>query len=138
MAESFDDLDALKRDLDKTLVALEDARSRLAREQRNVMIAEERAQAMRRLVALYGAEQGNDLGPKGKPLDIVDAVVELINDNGAPMRLSEIRERLLERGIPLPGKGADANLFGSLKRSGGRVVRIERGLYATAPNHGKR
>jgi hypothetical protein len=49
---------------------------------------------------------------------------------GRALHISELHEELLARGVPIPGRGTEANLIVRLQRSDGRFVRVGRGMYA--------
>lgn len=55
--------------------------------------------------------------------------VEILEQRGKPIHISEIRTELVKRGVPIPGKGTDANVIIYLTGSA-TVCRVGRGLYA--------
>ena len=57
------------------------------------------------------------------------AALEVLRERGKPTHISDIRAELLRRKVPIPGKGADANVIVYLSRSL-HVCRVGRGLYA--------
>lgn len=57
------------------------------------------------------------------------AVVAVLEQTAKPLHISELRRALLEKGIPIPGKGMDANVIVYLSRSN-VVCRVGKGLYA--------
>jgi hypothetical protein len=61
--------------------------------------------------------------------DLEDAVEEILHAAGAPLHISDIRERLMEQGVPIPGRGDDANIIVRLRRFEGRFTRTARGTY---------
>ncbi len=127
-------LELLKTEYDKSLAALAEARADLVAAQKRTALAEQRVSMLRNLLAIEAEQSSENSLDVRKPENLIDVAVDIISDNGGAMRLAELRRDLLNRGIPLPGKGTDANLLGRLQRSGGRVVRVDRGLYAVAHN----
>ena len=57
------------------------------------------------------------------------AVVEILNSNGRPMHIQDLAAALRERGVRIPGKGANANLISHI-RACAEIVRPVRGMYA--------
>ncbi len=55
--------------------------------------------------------------------------IEVLKAHGRPVHVTDLREQLISRGIPIPGKGADANVIIYLARSP-EICRVGRGLYA--------
>ena len=49
------------------------------------------------------------------------------------MHVTELRAKLLEKGIPLPGQGTEANLISRLHRAPGRFERTAPGTYKPVP-----
>lgn len=62
---------------------------------------------------------------------VVENSKRIIAEIGRPLHIAELRRVFLERGIPIPGQGRDANLISHLRRSP-EIVRIKRGFYALA------
>jgi hypothetical protein len=63
---------------------------------------------------------------------IVDLCIQLLRDNGRPMRIYELRDQLAARGALIPGVGRAGGverLSHYLRRSG-RVVQTAKGTYA--------
>jgi hypothetical protein len=46
------------------------------------------------------------------------------------MHIRDIRNALIQKGVPLPGKGDEANIILRLRRDNARFIRTERGTYA--------
>lgn len=57
------------------------------------------------------------------------AVRQILESHGKPMHVREIRTVLPERGVPIPGKGTDANLIVHLRRAPEVFQRSGRGTY---------
>jgi len=60
---------------------------------------------------------------------IEHGAIGVLEERGKPVHISELRAELARRGIPVPGKGTDANVIVHLARSA-QVCRVGRGLYA--------
>jgi hypothetical protein len=80
-----------------------------------------------------GAETIRELDPSARELvsehPVERAVLTLLEQAAKPLHISELRHALLEKGIPIPGKGTDANVIVYLSRSN-LVCRVGKGLYA--------
>ena len=61
---------------------------------------------------------------------IEDRIEEILSSSGKPMHISELRTSLIQMGVPLPGRGDEANIILRLRRANDRFVRTERGTYA--------
>lgn len=59
-----------------------------------------------------------------------DAVESILAEAGSPLHISKIRELLVERGVPIPGRGDDANIIVRLTKDEDRFNRTARGTYA--------
>ena len=64
--------------------------------------------------------------------DLEQAVEEILRAAGAPLHISKIRETLIAQGVPIPGRGDDANIIVRLRRSEDRFTRTARGTYGLA------
>lgn len=62
--------------------------------------------------------------------DLEDAVEVLLRAAGMPLHISSIREALLAQGVPIPGRGDDANIIVRLRRFEDRFTRTARGTYS--------
>jgi hypothetical protein len=58
-----------------------------------------------------------------------DHVEAILRDNGEPMHIAALRDALIERGVPLPGRGDEANIIVRLRRDEARFTRTGRGTY---------
>jgi hypothetical protein len=61
---------------------------------------------------------------------IEDRIEEILRSAGSPMHIRDIRNTLIQKGVPLPGKGDEANIILRLRRDTARFIRTERGIYA--------
>ena len=62
--------------------------------------------------------------------ELQSAVHAILEEHGKPMHISEIRVALLARGVPIPGRGTDANIIVHLRRAKDMFTRQGRGTYA--------
>jgi hypothetical protein len=110
----------------------DDAKKALAEAQQRATAAEKRVRLMAELLSLDSAlEAPTMLGespPKGRP-DFLDAAVEVLKERGGSMGVRELKSALLSIGVPLPGKGEDANLISRFLRSQGRIRKVSPGVY---------
>ena len=58
----------------------------------------------------------------------VQAVIDELATAGRPLHISELMRLLRERGVSIPGAGAQANLIAHLRRDA-RLIRTSRGMY---------
>lgn len=109
---------------------LEAAARELAEAQQRMSDAEARVKLLEDLLALEGGGHSTT-SPASEvaSVDVVDATVAILEARGVPTSLADLRGALLERGVPLPGKGEPANLIARFQRSGGRIIRVGRGMY---------
>jgi len=69
--------------------------------------------------------------PQAPPFPVIeDRIEEILRSSGKPMHISELRTSLIQMGVPLPGRGDEANIILRLRRASDRFVRTERGTYA--------
>jgi hypothetical protein len=64
--------------------------------------------------------------------NLEEDVETLLAGAGEPMHIRDIREALVQQGVPLPGRGDEANIIVRLRRSPDRFTRTGRGRYALA------
>lgn len=55
--------------------------------------------------------------------------IAILEMSGKPLHISELRRALEQKGVPIPGKGNDANVIVYLSRSH-EICRVGKGLYA--------
>src|SRR5262249_36151956 len=63
------------------------------------------------------------------PLEVEGHIEAILEKAGEPVHIGSIRQQLIERGIPLPGRGDEANIILRLRRAPDRFVRTGRGMY---------
>ncbi len=112
--------------------SLEGLRRQLAQVQKAIKDSEERLQLLDRLLAL---ERGSDEETRtfrthtAGRATFLDACVELIRQKREPVHIRELHSSLLDKGIPIPGRGDQANIIARIQRSDGRIIRTGRGMY---------
>lgn len=62
--------------------------------------------------------------------EIERAVEEVLREEEAPLHIANIRTKLIERGVDIPGRGDEANVIVRLRRDPKRFTRVARGTYA--------
>ncbi len=62
--------------------------------------------------------------------NLEDEVELILADANSPLHISRIRELLIERGVPIPGRGDDANIIIRLTKDNERFNSTARGTYA--------
>ena len=119
---------------DQVTKELERARQELAEMQKRIREGEQRLELVNGLLALEGGATSQIVDTPAAPTvdELLDACEKISQEAGRPMHIRELHTALLERGVPLPGRGAEANLIVRLQRSEGRFVRVGRGVYAPA------
>ncbi len=112
--------------------------------------AEERLQLVERLIEVESpaglvdtepilVTSGKDTPPRakvedaaaGNALTLEDAVAAILAEAREPLHISTIRESLVERDVPIPGQGTDANVIVKIRQQP-RFSRTARGTYALA------
>jgi hypothetical protein len=61
--------------------------------------------------------------------DLLDECERILREAGGPVHIKDLHSALLQQGIPLPGKGTEANVIVRLRRAKERFVRTGRGTY---------
>lgn len=88
------------------------------------------AEAVEALAALESSRTSVGRRPQGVSIHPVEqGAMEVLGERGKPLHISELRTELERRGIPIPGKGTDANVIVYLSRCND-ICRVGRGLYA--------
>ena len=62
-------------------------------------------------------------------LNVEGHIEAILEKAGEPQHIASIRQQLIERGVPLPGRGNEANIILRLRRAPDRFVRTGRGMY---------
>jgi hypothetical protein len=128
---------------------VEELRVEISSKQDDLAHVEERLSLVTRLLEVERRAQGigsvpSDVelpfrGPREAALlarsdtdGLEDAVEEILRAAGEPLHISTLREALLTRGVPIPGRGDDANIIVRLRRLRDRFTRTARGTYGLA------
>ena len=113
---------------EETVQEIEEARRDQAAAQRHVEQARERLAAIDRLLAVEGGSR-ELASVREEAVDLLDACERILRGAGDSMHVNQLHSALLEAGVPIPGKGTEANLIVRLTRSDGRFIRTGRGTY---------
>lgn len=146
---SSDNLQWLNRWADLTRREIQELTAAMLPLQERLEVAREQLDLIGRLIGLaeaHGAETGSSRGDSSPsadhgtgtmpPLpavvqgaDLEDRLEAILRQQGAPVHIKNIRKLLIAQGVPLPGRGDEANIILRLRRSDERFVRTGRGLY---------
>ena len=110
---------------------------------KHLTAAQERSDLLNRLIHLSEDTKTNEVHtfsrsqnyegskdlPPGTEWKLEDYLERIFLETGEPMHIRAIQEMLIERGVPLPGKGDEANVILRLRRASNRFVRTGRGMY---------
>ncbi len=104
--------------------------------------ASERLDLIRRLMGLADSAKRQPTSaprssPRGEPVrgkvlpgaSVEDHAEAILTEKGEPMHIGALRDMLIERGVPLPGRGDEANIIVRLRRDEARFTRTGRGTY---------
>ncbi len=122
-------------------------RNEIAARQGRLSALEEELQLLRRLVRLHephaadapsngvasagsAPKQARTRSASTADADLIEEVAQILDENGEPLHISMIRERLVERGVTIPGRGDDANIIVRISPLQDRFMRTARGTYA--------
>ncbi len=126
---------------------IEEIRSRIAPLEQRLEAARERLDLLQRLIRLtedakktpntvFKSGNSSSSRSKGAPhvgkQDIEAHLEHILSEAGKPMHISEIRRTLVDRAVPLPGRGDEANIIVRLRRAPEQFTRTGRGMYALA------
>lgn len=125
---------------------MEELRAGIAPLERRLNAARERLDLIQRLIRLTdggattperAAEGGkqdssNTDSPVSRRQDLEAHMEQILGEVGKPMHISDIRRALVDRAVPLPGRGDEANIILRLRRAPERFTRTGRGTYALA------
>jgi hypothetical protein len=124
----------------EAVAELEKAQAGVVAAQQQFEACRERLRLLDRLLAVEGgpevdnSNQENSMRAAHEPTapvdDLLDACEKVVQNAGRPLHIKELHAALLNGGIPIPGRGTEANLLVRLHRSNGRFVRTGRGTFA--------
>lgn len=132
---------------DQLASGLDDARVEMNRLKAAISIMEERLQLVSRLIEVEERSEPEDhTSSSGQRFEWVESqlasssrssedqieteVEGILEAAGNPLHISEIRSELIQKGVPIPGRGDDANIIVRLRKDPSRFVRTARGTYA--------
>lgn len=111
----------------------------LAAVQQRLTAAREQVELLGRLIRLTEQEPRGSVSIATPPTsdwsvraDLEGHVEQVLEAAGGPMHISDIRRALIDRGVPLPGRGDEANIIVRLSRASETFTRTARGTYALA------
>ena len=128
----------------------DDLRREVGAKQAELARVEERLNLVRKLLELDGAvgtSGGDARRAKARPdgtkaaatpnttakgAQLERAVAEILREAGTPLHISDIRTALIDRHVPIPGRGDEANIIVRLRRLDSEFTRTARGTYALA------
>jgi len=106
-------------------------------QQRDAAVA--KLELVRRLINLSNQEREQVSSSESLPsaetqpvatMQLEDRVEAMLSSQGKPMHIRDIYDNLIKLGVPMPGKGQEANIILRLRRDSNRFVRTGRGTYA--------
>jgi hypothetical protein len=106
--------------------------------QQRLEASREKLDLVQRLIHLSNPNVGSSytnikeisqLSPTPTLPEIEDSIESILASCGKPMHISDIRASLIQLGIPLPGRGDEANIILRLRRANNRFIRTARGTY---------
>jgi len=136
---SFDNTEALQVWAESIEREIAEITSNILPLQQQLDAAKEKLDLVRRLIHLSKPEAAsspksiNAAPPSQQALAlpvIEDRIEEILRSSGKPMHISELRTSLIQMGVPLPGRGDEANIILRLRRASDRFIRTARGTYA--------
>jgi hypothetical protein len=118
-------------------------RRQVTEKQAELASEEEQLTLVRRLVELRNGKKGPTVATNEAKTstgsrktsashDLELAVEHILRDAGSPLHISTIRAQLVERGVPIPGRGDDANIIVRISQLEDRFTRTARGTYGLA------
>jgi hypothetical protein len=113
----------------ETEEVLRQYKEELATLQHSILEAEERIKLFDRLLILEGHSFNESTIKSDTPESFLDACINVIRENGKPIHITDLHSELLKSGIPIPGKGDQANVIARIQRSDGIIIRTGRGMY---------
>jgi hypothetical protein len=124
----------LDQELDRCRKLVSSLREQFEELRASLSLEEERLGLLERLSKLDEPKSG-DVAPEVAAPDpgvrsLENAVVAYLNHAGKALHISTIRQKLLRDGVPIPGKGVDANVITRIRRDA-RITRApgQRGFY---------
>jgi len=122
-------VEKLKKWRDVAKSDLESAKNDLIIAQKRYQETEERFKLIERLLVLENNKSQLESEEIFEQIDLLSECEAIIRDHGGPMHINDIHKSLIQKRIPIPGKGTKANVIARLQRSDGRIIRTGRGEY---------
>lgn len=113
----------------ETLREIDECKALISSTQYKLNEAEERVRLIDGLLNLEGNDMTDIAQEKFLKKDLLDEIEDVIRNKGEPMHISSIHQELISKGVPLPGRGNEANVIARIQRSEGRIIRTDRGVY---------
>ena len=127
------EIESIRSEIAPLELRLESARERLDLVQRLIRLTEGGQPAQQvQSGSEPSAAGGTKVMPQGGKQDLESQLESILAAAGKPMHISEIRQTLVDRAVPLPGRGDEANIIVRLRRAPDRFTRTGRGTYALA------
>ena len=127
------EIEVIRASIDPLEQRLEAARERLDLVRRLIRLTEDAKSMPRRAVEAHiSSSSGSAALPLTGRQDFEAHLEHILREAGKPMHISEIRQSLVDRAVPLPGRGDEANIIVRLRRAPERFTRTGRGTYALA------
>jgi len=135
---SFENVETLQAWAETIELEIKEITSEILSLQQRLDAAHEKLDLVRRLIHL---STSNAVSPSGNvattptPFQTVtlpgieDHIEKVLRSRGKPVHISEIRASLIQMGVPLPGRGDEANIILRLRRANDRFIRTGRGTY---------
>ena len=114
------------RDLEPLLARREQLNQKLELVQRLIVIEAAASNGKREVMR----PSASPVQVTGSGNQIQAAVREILEECGKPMHIRDIHAALLAKGVPIPGKGTDANVIVHLRRAPEIFARRNRGIYS--------
>jgi len=114
---------------EETIKEIGDCNTMISSTQKKLIEAEEKLRLIDGLLSLEKSNMPNIPQEKYLKKDLLEEIEDVIRVKGEPMHITSIHQSLIAKGIPLPGKGNEANVIARIQRSGGRIIRTDRGVY---------
>jgi hypothetical protein len=123
---------------------IDEIRAQMLPLEERMAAASERLDLIRRLMGLAeSAKRQPRASPRSSPrgeraggvppgASVEDHAEAILAEKGEPMHIGALRDALIERGVPLPGRGDEANVIVRLRRDETRFTRTGRGTYGLA------
>ena len=109
---------------------LESAKNDLVVAQKRYQETEERFSLIERLLVLENSKSQNKSDEIFEHSDLLSECENILRNHGGPMHINEIHNSLIQKAVPIPGRGTKANVIARLQRSDGRIIRTGRGEYS--------